>query len=67
MQDGGLEGEIKHIAAQDKDLPDIWEAFCMLATIDLFDAAKVVDDVDNPYADDVLESLKQEFETVRED
>lgn len=52
LQDGGFEKQ-KFIAAEDKDLPDIFNKLCMLATVHLFEWAKDTNKApENPFEDD---------------
>lgn len=64
LQEGGVD---KHtfIAAEDQDLPEVFQKICMLATVHLFDWAQSITGTDNPFEDD-RDKLERAHEDLRE-
>ena len=66
LQEGGL---AKHtfISASDKDLPPLFEKFCTLTTIDLFDLMQEISGISSGYSEVELSQIRNAHEQVRED
>ena len=66
LQEGGL-AHHTFISASDKDLPRLFQKFCDLVTINLFEMMEGISGVQPGYDEDELEKLKSAHEEVRED
>ena len=66
LQEGGLAAHT-FITSSDKDLPPIFEKFCSLTTIDLFEIMEETTGINSDYSKEELTQLRNAHEQVRED
>ena len=65
LQDGGLAAH-DHIAAMDKDLPDVFKQICMFSTVHLANWCMEFANVDCKFVDN-FDTLEEIHEDVRDD
>lgn len=60
-------GKYTQIAAEDKDLPPLFEKLCKFATRGSFDLADLIGEVKPIYTDEEIDQLIEKHDDLRED